>query len=148
MGSGFLATMLDQETLEVGHLVTIFPRSTPDLAMPPKTGIVVSRELGERYLLRYLLRDQVGRFTAGSTDPHYVTPTPYSPQELTSYLALPNPKKRRAYVLVLDPKKIAEIRGPRWVRGGNGIEYLLPNGFGPDAVAFKGAGPSWELEIR
>jgi hypothetical protein len=148
MGVGFLATMLDQEMLEVEHLVQIFPSFTPNLAMPAKTGLEVSQELGNRYLLRYLLRDQVGRFTAGSTDPHYVTPTTYSPKELTGFLALPNPRKRRAYVLVLDPKRIAEIRGPRWVRAGNGIEYILPNGFGPDAVAFKDIGPTWEIEVR
>jgi hypothetical protein len=147
MGAGFLATMLDQEMLEVAHSVTIFPRSTADMAMPTKTGVDVSRELGDRYLLRYLLREQVGRFTSGSTDPHWVTPTPYSREELTGYLALPNPRKRRTYVLVLDPKKIAEIKGPRWVRAGQGIEYLLPMGFPADAVAFK-TGPTWEIEIR
>jgi len=40
----------------------------------------------------------------------------------------------RVLVMLLDPSKIDEIKGPRWVRFGNGIEYLLPKGFLSEAL--------------
>lgn len=147
MGPGFLATMLDQEMIEVKHTVAVYPRNTLDASLPERSGLEVSEEIGHRYLIRYLLQDQVGRFTRGSSDPHFVTPTPYSRDDLTRYLALPNPRRRRSYALILDPERIDIIKGPRWVRGGSGIEYLLPRGFTPDAIAFRNVGPLWEIQI-
>jgi len=31
--------------------------------------------------------------------------------------------------MLLNPSRIAEIQGPRWVRLGSGIEYILPRDF-------------------
>jgi hypothetical protein len=45
--------------------------------------------------------------------------------------------------MLLKPGEIAEVWGPRWVRFGGGIEYYLPRGFPPEAVAL-----SWEVEVR
>jgi hypothetical protein len=107
-----------------------------------RTGAQVATELSGRYLLRYLLPHQVGQYAAGSGDQHWVTPTPYAPEETVSWLALPAPRDPRTYVMVLHPAQIPVICGPRWVRFGGGIEYYLPNGFPPAALAF-----SWELEV-
>jgi len=139
--SSRLATQLDQEMLE-SISGPIAPRSTPIHTLQ-RTGAQVVKELGGRYLLRYLLPHQVGLHIHGSADPHWVTPTPYAPEETISWLALPAPRDPRPYVMVLNPAAIPAIWGPRWVRFGGGIEYFLPNGFPGDALAFP-----WELEVR
>lgn len=140
--SSRLATQLDREMLEGAHGVAIAPSSVP-IDRLRKSGRQVADELGGRHLLRYMLPHQVGHYTAGSSDPHWVTPTPYAPEETLSWLALPAPRDPRPYVMLLKPGEIAEVWGPRWVRFGGGIEYYLPRGFPPEAVAF-----SWELEVR
>lgn len=139
--SSWLATLLDQEMLQLNG-VRIASRLTPDWRLPRKTGGTVAGELGGRYLLRYVLSSQVGRYASGSSDKHWVTPTPYAPDETVSWLALPNPNSRRTHVLVLDPAKIPFISGPRWIRFGKGIEYLLPDGFPRSAVLL-----GWEVEV-
>ena len=139
----WLATVLDQEMLETIRKVSIADRSTPDAALPIKTGTDVATELGGRYLLRYVLKDQVGTFMDGSTRSHWVTPTPYTSRDATAFLALPAPNRLRRFVMVLNPAEIPRILGPRWVRLGQGIEYLLPNGF-PTTALVSG----WELELR
>ena len=141
--AGWLATVLDEELLERVHGVVIAPRMTPDMHLPARTGHDVARELGGRYLLRYVLEEQLGVFADGSDAAHYVTPTPYAPGETVVYLSLPRPASPRRYVMMLDPLRIAEIRGPRWVRLGPGIEYILPRGFPRDALVW-----GWEQEVR
>jgi hypothetical protein len=143
-GAGGLATTLDQEMLEVKHNppVAIAARPTPDDQLPRKSGRQVSDELGGRYLLRYVLPHQVGLFRNGSPDMHWATPTPYSADETVQWLALPTPAQPRLFVMLLEPAQIAEVWGPRWVRFGKGIEYLLPNGFSRSALVF-----AWEVSI-
>jgi hypothetical protein len=116
--------------------------TTLDGDLPVRTGAEVAVELGGRFLLRYMLRRQLGDFAGGSMDKHFVTPTPVSARDAGSFLALPSVAERRRYVMLIDPAAIAEIQGPRWVRGGSGIEYLLPNGF-PQAALLLG----WEIEV-
>ena len=123
--------------------VTITPAPTPDAAVPLKNGKAVFDELGGRFLLRYLVPAQIEAFRAGDEGVHWVTPTPYSPEETIPWLALPALGKPRRHVLVLDPRKIETIRGPRWVRLGGGIEYILPNGFPREALVLP-----WPLEVR
>jgi hypothetical protein len=106
----------------------VYPAHTPLHVMPARTGADVSAELSGRYLLRYLMRRQYGQFTTGSSHLHFATPTAYSPTETISWLALPTPI-RRDFVLFLDPISIPEVRGPRRVSLGGGIEYILPLGF-------------------
>src|SRR5262249_270308 len=142
-------TLLDWELIEVTHRVTISPPALPVEALPRKTGLDVSVELGGRYLLRYLLRDQVGRYANGSTARHYVTPTPYAPQETPAYLALPEPARPREYVMLLDPRQIHYIWGPQWIRGAPGVQYVLLEGFPQRAVVVSGTpGASWEIPVR
>lgn len=137
MGSAsWLATALDQEMLEVAHGVQIAPRTTPTQNLAPKNGQRVSNELGGRYLLRYMLPHQVRSFTDGSEDQHFVTPTSYAPEETVSWLALPRPAQPRLFVMLLDPRAIPVILGPRWIRLGKGIEYVLPNGFPKNSLVW------------
>jgi hypothetical protein len=55
--------------------------------MPARRGLDIAPELGGRYLLRYLIRKQYRHFTTGSISLQFVTPTPYSPIEVISWLA-------------------------------------------------------------
>jgi hypothetical protein len=123
--------------------VIIASRLTPDDELPRKDGKDVADELGGRYLLRYMLPHQTGQFTNGSTARHYVTPTPYAPEETVTWLYLPKPDGERTFVMLFDPAKIPFILGPRWVRLGNGIEYILSEGFPKDAVV-----GGWELTVE
>jgi hypothetical protein len=140
--SSWLATLLDQEMLEVQQAAAIASRGTPDSQLQRRSGADVARELGNRYLLRYLLPHQLGQFQNGSSGKHCLTPTPYSPEETISWLALPQPTEPRTYVMLLDPARISVILGPRWVRLGKGIEYVLPDGFPQDAIVFR-----WEVPV-
>ena len=102
----------------------------------------MAAELGGRLLLRYLTPAQVGSFTNGSDREHYVTPTPYAPDEAIRWLALPGVTVPREHALVLDPASIDVILGPRKVRWGGGIEYILPDGFPKAALHF-----AWEVVV-
>jgi hypothetical protein len=86
-----LAETLDQEMLEAFRIpsIRIASPTTSNEELQQhfrKTGNEVSAEIGGRYLLRYLLADQVGTFTQGSDKMHYVTPTPYAPQDTVAHL--------------------------------------------------------------
>ena len=144
-----MATLLDQELLEVVGGVGIAGRGTPDSELRLKSGSEVSRELGGRYLLRYMLAGQLGRYVNGSGAQHYVTPTPYAPEETVPWLGLPAASEPRTHVMLLDPRYIPALLGPRWIRFGMGIEYLLPDGFPGEAVVGPGRpGAQWELVVR
>jgi len=140
MGASHLATILDQEMLE--RIAPIAPRDTRDAALPLRRGLDVADELGGRLLVRYMLARQLGQFGGGSTVRHWVTPTPISPSVVCSFLALPAPNEPRPFAMLIDPAAVAEIQGPRWVRGGAGIEYLLPIGFPASALPL-----GWELNV-
>jgi hypothetical protein len=136
MSCGFWATYLDHQML-VRSGTSIAASNTPDTMLAVKTGAQVADELGGRFLIRYLRRSEVSQYLYGNTARHFVTPTPYSATDCVAYLALPEPTMRRGHLLLLDPMKIDEISGPRWVEAGRGIEYLLPRGFTQSALAFR-----------
>jgi hypothetical protein len=140
---GRLATVLDEELIAANGGV-IMPGATPDGAMPLRTGAEVSAEIGGRLLVRYMLRGQLGRFLNGTTDRTFVTPTPLSVRDVGSYLALPSVLQPRKWAMLIDPKFVDQVQGPRRVRGGAGIEYWFPNGFPPEALT---AVP-WEIEVH
>lgn len=141
MGAGGLAVTLDREMLEARG-IAIAPSHTATSALPVKPGSAVATELGGRLLVRYLIGRQVGAFAGGSTQEHFVTPTPLASTELNAVLALPAVRQKRSFALLLDPAQIGEVRGPRWVRFGSGIEYVLPSGFPAAAVASR-----WEVRV-
>jgi len=111
--------------------------TTLDHNLQTRSGSLVAAELGNRLLLRFLPPSQLGSYTSGSCGrKHWVTPTPYTPQDAAVWLALPDALNLRTFVMLLDPSKIPDIQGPRWVRYGHGIEYLLPNGFPGAALIY------------
>jgi hypothetical protein len=140
--AGLLATNLDWHMLDQRGTM-IVAGTTPDDEVPSKNGREVFAELGGRFLLRYLLPSQTAIFSAGAETKQFTTPTPYSPEETVAMLALPSPRESREYVLILDPRKIEEVRGPRLVLFGQGIEYILPNGFPEAALVLP-----WPLEVK
>jgi hypothetical protein len=140
VSSSWMATLLDQEQIERAN--PIAPRSQSVLLMPDRSGVEVSAEIGGRFLVRYLAESQVSAFQSGSTDrDHWVTTTAISPSDVVSWLALFAPRVQRKHALILDPSKIATIRGPAWIRLGQGIEYYLPAGFPQDAICGVGVIP-------
>jgi hypothetical protein len=142
VSSGWLATWLDVEML-AARIGGLPPPHTPDRFLPVWDGQQLEDLLGSRRLCRYVTPTDVGAFTRGSTRRHWVTPTPYSPDEATSYLTLPNPLIRRTHVLLLDPAEIELAVGPKQIVAGAGIEFLLPRGF-PSSAVLNG----WEMEVR
>jgi hypothetical protein len=131
----------------------IAPQDTPEEQLLAKSGARVAQELAGRFLLRYVLRKQVGAFTAGTRDKTHATPTPLAPEETVRWLALPAVPRPRRYVLLIDPARLPDgykILGPRWVRLGGGIEYILPDGYPREAIVTIGTEPDgqWELVVR
>jgi hypothetical protein len=136
MSSSWLSTLLDQERIEVAQVIAA--RRTAVETMPDRGGCDVVEDLGDRHALRYLTASQVTEFVDGSTRPHWVTPTALSPEEVVPWLALYAPKLPRAHVLLLDLNEVEVVRGPAWIRLGQGIEYYLPNGFPKSAIVDVG----------
>jgi hypothetical protein len=135
--SSWIATMLDQEQIERSNVIAARPQSVE--TMPDRSGADVAQELGGRLLVRYLVPAQTAEFTNGSTDrDHWVTPTAIASENVVSWLALYAPRVKREHALILDPAKIEIIRGPAWIRFGQGIEYYLPTGFPKAAVVDVG----------
>jgi len=148
MAAPRLATWLDVKMLQRNGC-QIAPPGTPNSQLPVNPGPQVAQELGNRYLLRYLLDSQLTAFLNGTSAPQYVTPTPYGPRDAVRWLALPAPNLPRRYALLLDPSLIPDIGGPRWVQFGGGIEYFLPNGFPASAIVDVGPAPGtrWPLRV-
>jgi hypothetical protein len=146
--ASWIATFLDAQMLARADW-GIASATTSVTALAPRPGSVVASELGQRYLLRYMLSSQVGLHREGSSEAHYATPTPYAPEETVGYLALPRPTEPRPFALILDANRIERICGPQWVLGGPGIQYFLPDGFPGSAVVIPGgAVTGWELQVR
>jgi antitoxin (DNA-binding transcriptional repressor) of toxin-antitoxin stability system len=154
MPSSHLAHNLDESAITgallrrvaKGQSGVIAKRGTPDGDLIPVAGTAVARELGGRYLVRYVTRAGGARDVAGRDGLIYVTPTAYATSEAITWLALPGP---RPFYLLLDPAGIETIAGPRYVHLGQGIEYLLPDGFPAGAVVGVGTGPgaTWPLPV-
>jgi hypothetical protein len=139
---GWLATYQDEAMLAArGHLLA--PFMTRSLAV--RTGQEVADELNGRLLLRYVPDssiDEVSEARAGIET--FVTPTPYAVRDLSHYLALPMPDIPRNSVIMIDPRRVKEVRGPQRVLAGAGIEYVLTAGYDADAVV----GPPWAVRVR
>src|SRR5689334_5187045 len=106
-----------------GDAAAIAPRGTPDAALAERAGAEVARELGGRYLVKYLPRTRLHDYQNGSPGTEYATPTMYTPSEAPVYLNLPYVEDSRLWALFLDPGIIDVVLGPRWVELGQGIEY-------------------------
>jgi hypothetical protein len=145
--ASWLATLLDQSMLEQEDLLNkrgpIAHRLTPDSELPERPGQEVADELGGRFLLRYMLPHQVDQVHGGSNHLTYTTPTAYRSEDVVEYLRLPRPQAQRPFVSLLNPALISKISGPRWIAGGIGIEYLLPQGYPQEALV----PPSYPMQI-
>ena len=129
--------------------ISIAEAGLPVTALPRKTGRQVFDELGGRLLVKYLTRRQVGRFRGGASGTHWLTPTAYSPSEACVMLLTPAPDEPREYALLLDPRRIEFIYGPQRVAGIGSIQYILTDGFPPDAIVVPGApGARWEVVVQ
>ena len=136
MSSSWLSTLLDQERIEL--VQTIAARAVSVEHMPDRSGPDVVDDVGDRYVLRYLTASQTSEFVDGSDRGHWVTPTALSPDQVVSWLALYAPRLPRAHVLLLDLNEIEVVRGPAWIRLGQGIEYYLPQGFPKSSIVDVG----------
>jgi hypothetical protein len=151
MGYTWVATWLDWEMLR-NRSVQVAPAIPPPptsvglspglFGMARKSGQDVYKEIGGRYLLRYVREWQVGSFQNGSGNFHYVTPTLYRSTDAVAPLFLPAGDRPPPFAMLLDPRKIPEIWGPRFVYLGFGIEYVLPMGFTKQAIV-----GNWEISI-
>ena len=142
MSCGHLATKLDVEML-VKQGVKVASSAVPDDDLPLKTGKEVAHELGGRPLVRYLRWEDAGRYLYGDSNRHCATPTAYSSDDVVGFLNLPDPITRRTHFLLLNPAKVIELLGPRYILWGSGIEYVLPEGFPKEALLNP-----WGIEIR
>lgn len=138
-----LAMTLDEEML-IRNGVTIVPPTTPDSKLPHC--IDLADQLSGRSLIKYVRTDDRHRYSVLSSithfpGVHYLTPTPLCREAVTGALNLP-PFATPRYALVLDPTKLT-AHGPRRIRGGSAIEYVLLNGFPADAIV----PPGWPVEV-
>jgi hypothetical protein len=147
--SSRIATWLDYDMLTANGAVILPELVATSAPLPQRPGAEVARELGGRKLLRYLTDAQLGRFRDGTTRQTFVTPTPYTPEEASHWLVLPDPWIPRRHILILDPARIPWIQGAVWVAATNGLQYILPQGFPADAIIVPGApGARWEVEVQ
>lgn len=148
----FISTFLDSRMIELNprHL-KIAPAGTPLKNLPKLNGPQLQRQLQNRILLKYLRPNQIGKLLIGVNTRQYVTPTPYSPRGAVRWLALPRPNIPPGYVLLLRPRELRNIWGPRFVLLGGGIEYILEDGFEKKAIFRISPDPGrsqWEISIH
>jgi hypothetical protein len=139
-----LSLVLDEEMLG-RHRVVVAPPWTPDLALSPCDDLAA--QLGGRLLVKYLRKEDRRTYSGSSAVVHFpgihhVTPTAICLSNLASVLNLP-PLDPPRYALLLDPTRL-EALGPRRIRGGRAIEYVLPRGFPLSAVV----PPHGPIEVR
>ncbi len=140
-----LAITLDEEML-MRNGVHVFPPNTKDDDLPQ--AVDIRAQIGGRFLMKYLRSGDRARFSVISKAKHFdglhwVTPTPLCTANVVEALALPTSLPAPSYALILDPDKVVAY-GPRRIRGGRAVEYLLKNGFPLDAIVE----PQWPREIK
>lgn len=121
---------------------------TDDADLWPVQGVIAALELGNRFLIRYLTGSKLKSAPVGTTEPTFVSPTPFTPTEAAIWLALPGTELRNWYIL-LDARRLGLVSGPRYAQFGGGLEYLLPDGYPEDAVVAVGTRPAtrWALRV-
>jgi hypothetical protein len=140
-----LAITLDEEMLNRNG-VNVSPPNTVDDDLP--LAVNIRAQIGGRFLMKYLRSGDRARFSVISQTKyfgglHWVTPTPLCTANVVEVLCLPTSLPAPSYALILDPDKV-EAYGPRRIRGGRAVEYLLKKGFPLDAIVQ----PQWPREIK
>lgn len=139
----YLALSLDIQWLQLrreAEANRIFPRHARLDRMPVRRGSEVAEELGGRVLLRYATEQH----KPPTNDMVWTTVTPLCPRCSGPILHLPGQITERHWVFAIDPAAVAEIIGPRECIMGQGIEYILPQGYGEDALV----PPGWGVRVR
>jgi hypothetical protein len=103
-------------------------------------------ELGGRFLIKYLRAHEESRYNtlagvAFFDGPHWFTPASLAGKDLRVALNLP-PADRPQRALLLQPELLPDVRGPRRIAGGIGVEYVVLNGFPAEAIV----PPRWPME--
>lgn len=142
--STVLSTHLDVEML-LARGVKLADSNVPDAALPVCSDL--ADQLAGRYLLRYVRADTLAAYTFAAPGTHwpataYVTPTAYCADELAAVLNLPPTLDPPTHAIILDPSSLT-ASGPRRVRWGTGVEYVLPNGFTADDMVW----PQWPVAL-
>jgi len=140
-----LAITLDEEML-MRNGVDVFRPDTDIDDLPEASDL--SEQIGGRFLMKYLRSGDHKRYSVISKKTyfdglHYLTPTPLCTANVVEALALPTDLDTPSYALILDPKKIVAY-GPRRVRGGRAVEYIVKDGFALDAIVE----PRWPRVIK
>lgn len=141
-----LALTLDEEMLGK-HGTPVASPWTADADLPLAKSLVT--DLGDRFLIKYIRHNDRTRYSApfsGITHypgVHYLSPTPLCRDELISALNLPAPLPPPRHALILDPAQLT-AHGPRKIRSGQGVEYVLLSGFPATAIV----PPGWPVELR
>jgi hypothetical protein len=133
-----MATSLDCWMLKE-HDVEAAASTTLDADLPVKSGDQVFEEIGRRYLIRYVPKDGISLESMLAPSLRWVTPTPYSAEDALRCLALPFGERQRKYYWLINPRYLRNVKGPRSVDGGCGIEYLIPEGVPEEALVKRSA---------
>ena len=136
---GMLAAHFDVEMI-LSNKTKIASQVTKDSELDQWEGKVVKKQIGSRYLLHYLPYAKLGRYDNGTDDRIFCTPTVYTRSVVIDMLALPDVGMPRPLAIVIDPAQLSNsypILGPRYVRFGMGVEYILTAGFPANAVVSR-----------
>lgn len=138
-----IAQILDEEMLGE-HGVTILGSPVPTTSLSKCTNL--ANEVGDRLLIKYIREGEHLRYNPSAPfrmlGPQYVTLTPFDRDEAASRLNMPSFLSGPMYLVLLEPSKV-EAWGPKRVRGGTGIEYVLVNGFDSSAIV----PPGWPIRV-
>ncbi|WP_405933715.1 hypothetical protein [Streptomyces sp. NBC_00827] len=135
---GFLATHID--------LFMLGARVFPEWERLDAHAKADASCLNGRLLVHYLVPGAQHDFRegfAGGEGGLWATPTPYSSDDAARYLRFPCPQVARTHAILIDPTKVPELRGPRRVQRGDGLEFLLPQGVPANAILDQ-----TEVEVR
>ena len=138
-----LAAHLDVQML-LRRGVAIADEATENDALPACDDPLI--HLGGRYLIKYLRAHEEKRYSIMSATTyfdgiHYFTPAPLAGCDLHVALNLP-PADDPQRALLVYPEELRELRGPRRIAGGIGIEYVALKGFPLHAIV----PPRWPRE--
>jgi hypothetical protein len=136
----YLANSLDTQFLlrrRRDQIDRIWEEDVPLEEMPVRSGSEVADELAGRMLLRYVTEQHPPPADGRQV---WLTPTPLGVVGAVELLHLPNQIAKRHWVLVIHPARLEQIKGPRRVIMGQGIEYYLPKGYTDEAVQAPGYG--------
>ncbi len=136
-----IAVHLDAEML-LRRGVSVASATTPESSLPAISD--PDRHFAGRLLVRYLRKGDLAQVTdtVWQNRAHSLTITPLCKDTLRRYLNLPSSLPPPTHALLVDPLLLPAIRGPRYVRLGFSVEYVVPSL--PDTAI---VGPRWAVEI-